>query len=245
MEGALVETKASPLTTLLADPARLAAIPVETLERLLALQERYDAEQARRAYFEAFARVQSRTHAVRECGWNPQTQSKYVLLRDVKEMLDPILADEGFAQSVSMVSGADEGLMRFELLIRHAGGHSERHHLDAPGDDRGMKGSPTKTALHGMRSSMTYCRRALITDVWDVRTAEPDDDGNASGSSGPGAEPVTHKERAQVEAELKRTGSDPVRFCAWLGVDSVANMRRSQLQNALATLKRKGAGMGS
>ena len=241
MEGALVDQKTSPLATVLADPERLANIPVETLERLLALQERYDAEQARRTYFEAFARVQGRTREVAERGWNPSTRSKYALLEDIKEMLDPILAEEGFAQSVSMVPGAGEGLMRFELLIRHSGGHSERHHLDAPGDDRGMKGTPTKTALHGMRSSMTYCRRALITDVWDVRTCEPDDDGNAAGL-GPGGEPISEDERAVVEREIERTGSDAARFCKWLGVDSVADIRRSQLPNALAMLRRKGAG---
>ena len=236
--------QASPLATLLADPERLAAVPVETMERLLAMQERYDAEQARREYFEAFARVQGRMRPVPKKGWNPQTRSKYPRLEDVKEMLDPLLADEGFAQSVAMVPGAGEGLMRFELLIRHRAGHSERHYLDAPGDDRGMKGSPTKTALHGMRSSMTYCRRALISDVWDVRTCEEDDDGNAGGA-GPGAELISEAERAEVQRELGRTGSDIARFCQFVGVDSVAKIQKSQLRMALSALKRKPSAGGT
>ena len=229
--------QASPLATLLADPERLKDLKVETLERLLAMQERLDAEHARREFDAAFARVQSRMRPVPKRGFNPQTRSKYPRLEDIKDMLDPLIAEEGFAQSVAMVPGAGEGLMRFELLIRRAG-HSERHYLDAPGDDRGMKGNPTKTALHGMRSSMTYCRRALICDVWDVRTCEEDDDGNAGGA-GPGAELISEPERAEIQRELDRTGSDIARFCAFVGVDSLAKIQKSQLRMALSALKRK------
>ena len=228
----------SPLATILADPERLNTLPVETLERLLALQERYDAEQARRAYFEAFARVQGRMQPVQKAGDNPQTRSKYAMLDDIKKMLDPLLAEEGFAQSVAMVPGAPEGLMRFELLIRHRDGHSERHYLDAPGDDRGMKGNPTKTALHGMRSSMTYCRRALICDVWDIRTHEPDDDGNAGGA-GPGAEPITDEQRAEIEREIDRSRPNVEKLLAWIGCESVADIPTAKFRETLAMLKRR------
>ena len=53
-------------------------------------------------------------------------------------------------------------MIRFVLILRHTSGHEERHRLDAPVDNVGPKGSPTKTALHGMASSYTYCERHLL-----------------------------------------------------------------------------------
>ena len=63
------------------------------------------------------------------------------------------------------------------LILRHTGGHEERHFLDAQPDYVGMKGNQNKTRLHGMASSFTYCERHLLCKVFAVQLAR-DDDGN-------------------------------------------------------------------
>ena len=94
-------------------------------------------------------------------------------------MLDPVIHKHGFSTSLSSQPGAPADHTRFVLMVRHVGGHAEEHTWDAPIDDKGIKGNPNKTRLHGGGSSMAYAARYLKTNVFSVSTYR-DDDGNAA-----------------------------------------------------------------
>ena len=141
-----------------------------------------------REFAEAFNAVQREMAPVRKLATNSHTKSTYARLEDVARMLDPIILAHGFSRSLSTTDSPTAGHLRFALVLRHVSGHEERHHLDAPVDDIGIQGKAgTKTALHGMASSYTYCERHLLCKVFGVQVVS-DDDGNAAAGVGPSAE---------------------------------------------------------
>ena len=239
MSTEIAAPSVSPLAAILSDPKRIAELDIDKLERLLSMQRQLDADAAQRQFNTAFRAVQAEMLRVPKRGVNSHTRSAYALAEDVYGMLDPIITAHGFSRSLSTEESTLADHMRFVLTVRHEAGHVEKHRMDAPIDNVGPGGKATKTKLHGMASSYTFCERHLVMKVFGVETGAVDDDGNAGAGIGVGAERITTQERAQIQAELDRTDSDIVRFCAWLGVDSLAAIRRGQLKVALSTLARK------
>ena len=227
----------SALATLLADPDRLRDFPIETVERLFVLDRQIRADAARQEFAEAFNAVQSAMTPVRKLATNSHTHSTYARLEDVGRMLDPLILAHGFSRSLSTTDSPTSGL-RFVLVLRHVGGHEERHHLDAPVDDIGIQGKATKTALHGMASSYTYCERHLLLKVFGVQTVS-DDDGNAAAGVGPGSERISDDEAADLEALIDEVNADRRRLYDICGIGAVGDLKKSQLKSTLALLEAK------
>ena len=129
------------------------------------------------------------------------------------------------------------------------GGHAEEHTWDAPIDDKGIKGNPNKTRLHGGGSSMSYAARYLKTNVFGVQTYR-DDDGNAAGT-GEGAEPITQEQFQTLNDEADKSGADKVRLAAWyksaFGVDALAKLPARHFDRVKLMLEnraKKGGGNG-
>ena len=185
----LATTGPTPLDAILADPEKLRDLPVETMERLFALQREARSDMAREAYAVAFHALQGDLTPVRKTATNRGTtpHSMYAKAEAVNAMLDPVLQQHGFSVSLSSDPCDLLDQLRFVLIVRHVGGHSERHTMDAAVDNIGPKGAPTKTKLHGGASSYTFVGRHLKCNVFNVQLIE-DDDGNAGGGVGPGAE---------------------------------------------------------
>ena len=97
----LATTSPTALDAILADPEKLRDLPVETMERLFALQREARSDQAREAYAVAFHAVQGDLTPVRKRTKNSQTGSMYANAEAVNAMLDPVLQAHGFSVSLS------------------------------------------------------------------------------------------------------------------------------------------------
>ena len=226
------------LAAVLADTERLKELDIDKVERLFALARAMQADVARKEFHRDFNLVQGAMTPVRKLARNSQTVSTYARLEDVCRMLDPIVNAKGFSQSVSTADCPTAGHIRFVLLLRHIGGHEEQHHLDAPVDTTGPKGTQNKTALHGMASSGTYCTRQLKCKVWDVQIVS-DDDGNAAAGVGPGSEKISDDEAADLEALIDEVNADRRRLYDICGIGAVSDLKKSQLKSTLALLEAK------
>ena len=179
MPNDLTAPPASPLDALLADPAKLKELPVETMERLFALQREARRDQAAEVFAEALLAVQRQIKPVAKTGHNTHTKSWYAKIEDVDKMLDPLLAEHGITASVSSRPSDKPEHTVFILTLRK-GIHSEQHELESPLDYLGPGGKANKTKMHGLGSSYTYCGRYLKANVFNIQTFK-DDDGNAGG----------------------------------------------------------------
>ena len=235
----LSTTQPSPLAQLLADPDRLKEFPIETVERLFALDREMRQDGARTGFSHAMHALQGDLTPVRKAAKNDQTGSWYARLEDVEAMLDPVIHKHGFSTSLSSQPGAPADHTRFVLMVRHVGGHAEEHTWDAPIDDKGIKGNPNKTRLHGGGSSMAYAARYLKTNVFSVSTYR-DDDGNAA-NAGPGSEPITQEQFQELNDLADQSGVDKVRFAAWLkssfGIDALAKLPARHFDRVKLMLK--------
>lgn len=228
-----------PLDAILADPDRLKDSPVETMERLFALQREARADAAKERFHEAFHKLQSEMTPVRKAARNKQTNSMYAKAEHIDEMLQPLLTKFGFSTSGSAVPCDVPDTVRFRLIVRHSG-HAEEHFMDAPIDNVGMKGSPTKTRLHGTGSAETYALRRLKCSVFDVHLVD-DDDGNAAGGIGPGAEPITAEQATELNELADELGADKIAFCRYLKIDAIPQLPAGRFREAKQALERKRA----
>ena len=159
--------------------------------------------------------------------------SSYAKAEDVMSMLCPIILDNGFSHSIS-AAPSDKGgdWTRFVLKLRHVGGHAEDHHMDAPVDHLGPKGSPVKTKLHGMGSSYTYCERHLLCKVFGVQLVD-DNDGNRIKA----AEKISVDQSIVLNDLLTERWPDKVevardRLLAFFGVSAISEIPVSRYHEA-------------
>lgn len=153
---------------------------IDKLERLIALNDRMVAREAELAFSAAMARVQSQIRRVAHDSNNPQTRSKYASLAAIDREIRPVYGAEGFALSFDTAE-APEGMVRLVCFVSHTAGHTRSYHIDMPADGKGAKGNEVMTRTHATGSALTYGRRYLTCNIFNVAVGE-DDDGNGGPS---------------------------------------------------------------
>jgi hypothetical protein len=152
------------------------SVDVEKLERLFALQERLLARQAEEAFNAAMKEVQSQELRIIRDAQNPQTNSKYARLESLNKVIVPIYTTAGFSISFGTADCPVAAHYRITATVSHQGGHSRPYQCDIPIDDKGMKGTPNKTATHAFGSTMSYGRRYLTLLIFNIALVGEDDD---------------------------------------------------------------------
>ena len=167
---------------ILAEAVRGGTTP-ETLERLTALAERWQAAEARQAYAVAMRACQAELPRVVRDGTNPATRSRYARLESIQHTCREVWQRHGFSISFSESPHPREGWVTMAARVTHVGGHSEDFHRSGPMDDAGMKGRSNKTGIQAVASTASYLRRYLLLDIFDIVLADADTDGQASATA--------------------------------------------------------------
>lgn len=189
---------------------RLAANPsvdVAKLEKIIELQERVLATQAKAAFAAAFSKMQGELPVVENR--KKTNNGKYAPLEDIVEAVRPILTKWGFAVSHrSEWPPSTPPKVRVVGILTHCGGHERETAFESEADDSGNKND-----IQGLGSVVTYGKRYTTKDLLGIVTRNEDTDGNRS------------QERAPVVA--------PVGFQAWLDdLSAVADNGHEALQEA-------------
>ena len=233
------QEEVSPLSSLLANPEALRNVPIETMERVIALDRELRAEKAERQFAVAFKAAQDAMSPIKKRGWNPATKSAFARAEEVTAEVDPIVSRHGFSQSTSMGECPIPGHYRFVMTVRHVDGHKETHFYDAPIDTVGMKGQTNKTPLHGSASSWTYAERILKLHIWNIETTTKDDDGNAGAGLSPSAEKISEDEATDLEALRQEVQADGKRLLNALKIKTLAELPKSRFTEVVRMLEAK------
>lgn len=182
-EVAKVETsaeveRAGSLLEVIARAARDPNVDIDKMERLLEMQERVIAREARAAYSVALAELQPNLPVISERGkilnGKGDTQSTYALWEDVNQAIRPLLAETGF--SLSFRTGrADDGQITVTGVLAHKEGHSEETTITLPSD-----GSGSKNAVQAVASSTSYGKRYTAFALLNITSRGEDDDGGSA-----------------------------------------------------------------
>lgn len=171
--SALVPTQA----TTPADLLRIAVqggADLDRLERLMALQERYEATEARKAYdiaFTAFKAEAVRIVKNRGVTDGPLKGKRYAELFAVVNAITPALSKHGLSASWKL-SKDDKDWIEVTCTLKHVGGHFEVVAMGGPPDTGGAK-----NAIMARASTVSYLERYTLKAITGLSEQNDDDDG--------------------------------------------------------------------
>lgn len=186
----VVATIGSPYALLEAAVANGAS--VEALEKLMALQERHDANEARKQFYAAMQAFQAvkpdlkRSSKVAFSTNRGTTAYNFCALSDIEKALKDPLGQCGLSYRFENFNEADHIGVR--CIVSHVSGHSEGTSMRAPSDQSG-----NKNAIQAIGSTTTYLMRYTLIAAFGLTTADEDDDG-ASNSDLPLQTLLRHNE---------------------------------------------------
>ena len=197
---------------------------VETLEKLMGLQERWEANQAKKAFDAALASARSELPTILKTqqGHN----YKYEDLPAISKVVDPILTQHGLSYRWNTESN---GTVTVTCIIAHRDGHSEQNSLTANSDTSG-----SKNPIQALGSAVTYLQRYTLKAALGL-SASKDGDGGDGGDGG-SITPAQLKILSELADEV---AADKEKFCRYLKVDSLADIPASQFARAKAALESK------
>lgn len=181
-------------------------VDIDKMERLLQMQERIMARDAKAAFDAAFAAMQQELPVITERGGikdrNGNVQSKYALWEDINEAIKPILARHGFG--ISFRTGKRDGHIVVTGVLSHREGHREETEMELPSDTSG-----NKNAVQAVGSSTSYGKRYTAGALLNLTSRGEDDDGKAAG-----AETITEKQVLDLRDLIAEVGADEEKFLA-------------------------------
>ena len=181
---------------------------IEVLERLVALSERWQTDQARRAYESAMAALRGELPAIVKSKNVDFTTSKgrthyrYEDLAAITEALSPVMARNGLSFRWRTDS-TQRGYVAVTCIISHQDGHSEETTLAGPIDESG-----NKNPIQAIGSVVTYLQRYTLKAAVGV-AAGFDDDGRQGAPSG---EPARSSTPTSVQQPQRTDPPQP-----WVG----------------------------
>ena len=209
-------------------------VPVEKMERLLAMQERILAKQSEDAFNAAMSAAQSEMVRIAADSTNPQTRSRYASYGALDRVLRPIFTKHGFALSFGEQDSPKPDSMRVVCFVTHRAGHTRIYHRDMPNDGKGAKGGDVMTRTHAAGAAQSYGMRYLLKGIFNVAIGDDDTDGNP-----PDVARINATEAADVEALIEEVGANRDKFLAFYSIKTVAELPQRDLVGACAELRRR------
>lgn len=209
----------------------------ETLERLLALQERWEASQARKAFDGAMSAAKaeipiiSKNRVVDFTSAKGRTHYKHEDLAEIARTVNPILGKHGLSYRFRTSSVANEPVS-VTCIVSHRLGYFEENTLTGPRDDSGNKNS-----LQQVGSTLTYLQRMTLKAALGLAAAEDDDAKHAGDTENDG--PITEDQAKTIRTLIEETETDIQKFCELMRVDSVPELAASQYDRVIKSLEAK------
>jgi len=210
---------------------------IDVLEKLMSLQERWEANQARKAFDEAMASAKAeipvimKNRTVDFTSAKGRTHYRHEDLAEVSRTVTPILARHGLSYRFRTSSAVNEPVV-VTCIVSHRDGHFEENTLTAGRDDSGNKNN-----IQAVGSTLTYLQRMTLKAALGL-AASDDDDGAASSGS---PDTVSEEKLAQLVELAEAVSADKAAFCRYMKIKSLADLPAKDFDRAVAALNKKGA----
>lgn len=149
---------------------------MERLKTLMDLQERWEANQAKKAFNVALAAFKKNPPVVVKDLLNTQYNSMYTSLGNLVNTVNERLGEYGLSASWDIEQSPET--IKVTCILEHVDGHSRRVSIESPPDESGSKND-----LQKIKSTLTYLRGSTFEAVTGIasRAVNQDDDGNGAG----------------------------------------------------------------
>lgn len=223
---AVVHNQVTPMTLL--QSAQEKGASIEQMQQLLDLQERWETNEARKAYNEAISNFREECPTIDRSRRGHNT--KYAGLAETLEAIKPLLSK--FGLSHQWKTKQDSGLITVECTVVHRLGHSESTSLTAEPDKTGNKNS-----IQAIGSTVAYLERYTLYAILGLASREMDDDG--AGASKKPETTLNDEQLADVDALIAETGTDVEKFCTFMKVNALCDIRAKDYAYAIKALEAK------
>lgn len=173
-------------------------LPVETIERFLAMRKELKADQAREAYVRAMAKLQGELPTIKKLKANDGTGSKYAPLEDIISQTRKVISENNFSYNWDTKTTATS----IEVVCKatHADGHVETSTMVSDV----AEGTKVNTAPQKAAITITYLKRYTLCNLFGIVVADEDMDARNEKSNPKQKSPLDPK--AKIIHNLKTLG---------------------------------------
>lgn len=209
-------------------------VKIETVEKMIDLQERILKRNAEQAFASDFAAMQCELPRIARNGQIDIKKdgrliqsTKFAKLEDINDGIRPTLQKYGFGVSFSIEQA--QGSITVTAKLLHKLGHSEKTSITLPIDNSGSKNS-----VQGNGSTVSYGKRYAMSALLNISTGDDLD----------GAEPESKRLLSDDQIDslrlaLDAAGMTEAQFCGHkkINVASLDEFQPQRLKGALAFLQ--------
>lgn len=203
---------------------------IAVLEKLMALHERWEAGQARKAFDAAISAAKANIGPVvrNATGHN---NKRYADFAAIARAVDPVLSQHGLSYRFR----TDQAERIFvTCILSHKDGHSEETTLGGPADTSG-----SKNAIQAIGSTLSYLQRYSLVQALGLASSVDDDGLAAAGSALPAEDAFLSNEQIeQIRSALKFRNKQEAGLLKLLKVEALGDIYASKFDHVLHMINR-------
>jgi hypothetical protein len=181
---------------------------LDMIEKLMNLQERWEASQARKAFDEAISAAKADIPPIERTG-KGHNDKRYATFAAIAKVVDPIISQHGLSYRFRTTQG---DRISVTCILSHKSGHFEETTLSGPPDASG-----SKNAIQAIGSTLTYLQRYSLVQMLGLAAAD-DDDGKAGAAAEnyvppPGS--ISSDQAENIRQQLRLKNCSEKAFLQW------------------------------
>jgi len=207
--------------------AVLAGADIAMIEKLMALHERWDANQARKAFDEAVAAAKRDIPPITR-NVQGHNAKRYADFAAIARVVDPIIGAHGLSYRFRTTQN---DRISVTCILSHKAGHSEETTLSGPADTSG-----SKNAIQAIGSTLTYLQRYSLVQMLGLAAAA-DDDGKASApvdETPPAPGSITEQQEDNIRDLLEAKSVSLAAFLNWVKQKRICDIPADQYDGCIA-----------
>lgn len=206
---------------------------LDKLERLMILQEKWEANQAKKAYSEAMTAFKASPPKIekdKKVKYTTKTginvNYNHATLWNITEKISAELSKHGL--SAAWITKQEGANVTVTCKISHIKGHSEETSLTAGLDDSGGKNT-----IQALGSAISYLERYTLLALAGLATHDMDTDGKVNEE----VKYVSDKQKSTIVDMINAKEVDEDKFLEYMGIESVSKLPERDYNKAMMALR--------
>jgi len=209
---------------------------LDALERILALQFKYQDRLAEEAYNRAISAFQAECPSIKKDGkvdfeskkaGSQRVNYQYSTFGEMVHTIRPLMKEHGLSFSFSLKQ--IDKMMELTTIISHVDGH--KRFFTSPHENFGQGGT---TPGQGRRGALTTAKRGGLELALGLVSADDDEEKRHSIET-----EITEAQLVEIEGLLKDTHTDIKDFEKYMNVSTIKILSQYEAQRAINSLKQK------
>ena len=204
---------------------------LETVAKMMELQQVWEANEARKAYHLAMAAFKANPPEIekdKKVNYATKTggtvKYNHATLANVTRKISAALSQHGLSASWKT---AQNGVIMVTCKITHEKGHSEETMLSAPADDSG-----SKNPIQAIGSTISYLERYTLLALTGLATADMDND-----AQGAPAEKITTEDVNSLMDHLQSIEVPITQLCTYMKVEKLEDILKADMKKAMTAIE--------